>query len=81
MVSIFYKWFLDDGLFGNNGADSLEDKLEEAEEELEDAENGHHVNDENRVCIISNIPFLRKLTENLPPEPAEDESPFPMKGD
>lgn len=45
---------------------------EDVEEELLD--------ESERTCYISNLPLLRELTEALPPEPTEEDTPQTAQG-
>lgn len=45
---------------------------EDVEEELLD--------ESDRTCYISNLPLLRELTEALPPEPTEEDTPQTAQG-
>ena len=45
---------------------------EDVEEELLD--------EGDRTCYISNLPLLRELTEALPPEPTEEDTPQTAQG-
>ena len=65
MVTILYKWLL-----GGEVIENLKDKDEDIE----------LMNPEDRTCILSNLQMLRKLTENLPPEPEEEEEPHEFQG-
>lgn len=69
MVAIFYKWIL-----GDNGVEIPYDVEEEEVQQEEIDEEGKN------VCYISNLPLLRKLTEELPPEPTTEEAPQITEG-
>ena len=45
---------------------------EDVEEELLD--------EGDKTCYISNLPLLRELTEALPPEPTEEDTPQTAQG-
>ena len=66
MVAIFYKWIL-----GDNG-----DFPYEVEEEFE----GEMEEEGKNVCLLSHLPLLRKLTEELPPEPTSEKIPKTAEG-